>query len=63
VGHVTGVVGEELVASPEEQAVVAELMEPAERLVGTPPLYSPRAAMHDLLSPGEPVDEPEPDEE
>lgn len=39
----------ELVASPEEQAAVMELMEPAERLVGDAPLYAPPAAAQLLL--------------
>lgn len=39
----------ELVALPEEQAAVAELMEPSERLVGDAPLYAPPAAAQLLL--------------
>jgi hypothetical protein len=56
----THMVGAGLVASAQEQAVVAELMEPSERLVGDPPLCEPRAdpgQMLLLVSPGEPDDE------
>jgi hypothetical protein len=58
-------VGVELVASPQEQAAVAELIAPSESLVGRPPLYLPRAAGVLallgvlLLSPTEPADEPD----
>jgi hypothetical protein len=34
----------ELATLPEEQAAVAELMEPSERLVGDAPLYTPPAS-------------------
>jgi hypothetical protein len=56
-----------LVATAEEQAAVAELMAPPERLVGRPPLHVPRAAGLllllglALLSPTEPADEPDND--
>jgi hypothetical protein len=59
IGHVTSAVGDTSVASAQEQAAVAELMEPSESLVGRPPLYLPKALEYILLSPGEPVDEPD----
>lgn len=54
-----------LVATAQEQAAVAELMAPPERLVGRPLLHIPRAAGLLLLlgalvlSPTEPADEPD----
>ena len=52
-----------LVASAQEQAAVAELMTPSERLVADPPLYSPMGveggALLLALSPNEPVDDPD----
>jgi hypothetical protein len=59
--HATITAGREAVASIDEQAAVAELMAPSESLVGRPPLYRPRAIALVLLSPGEPVDEPDDD--
>lgn len=41
--------GRGLVASAQEQAAVAELMEPSESLVARPPLYMPRALFAALL--------------
>jgi hypothetical protein len=57
----TPMVGTGLVASDRELAVVAELMEPSERLVADPPLYSPPASAFVLLvvSPPEPADDPD----
>ena len=60
-------IGTAVVASAQEQAAVAELMEPSESLVGRPSLTLPRLDLMGvgqillavLLSPGEPTDEPE----
>jgi len=59
--HTTRAVGGGLVASAQEQAVVAELMAPSERPVGDPPLFSPTAEpnLHLLISPTDPVDDPD----
>ncbi|MDQ3762798.1 MAG: hypothetical protein M3460_14430 [Actinomycetota bacterium] len=63
VGQVTSAVDRRLVASAQEQAAVAELMEPSESLVGRPPLYLPQPVgelLEVLLtSPVEPVDDPD----
>ena len=59
IGQATSTVSDGLVASVQEQAAVAELMEPSESLVGRPPLYVPTALEELILSPGEPVDEPD----
>ena len=42
-------IGQHLVASVEEQAAVAELMEPSERLVGDAPLYEPPVSQLGIL--------------
>jgi hypothetical protein len=57
----TSTVGTGLVASDQELAAVAELMEPSERLVADPPLYNPPASFAFLLlaSPTEPTDDPD----
>lgn len=59
----THTVGTGLVASGQEQAAVVELMEPSERLVADPPLYSPptSALVLALVSPTEPTDDPDTD--
>ncbi len=69
VRQATSAIGPAVVASAQEQVAVAELMEPAESLVGRPSLTFPRldpmapsgAGVLNLLllSPGEPTDEPE----
>jgi hypothetical protein len=67
VQQATSPVDVELVATTQEQAAVAELMAPPERLVGRPLLHVPRAAGLLLLlgalalSPTEPADEPDDD--
>jgi hypothetical protein len=57
----TPMVGTGSVASDQERAAVTELMEPSERLVADPPLYSPPTSCFFLLliSPPEPVDDPD----
>jgi hypothetical protein len=54
-------VGTGLVASDQELAAVVELMEPSERLVADPPLYSAPTSFCFLLlaSPEEPEDDPD----
>lgn len=52
----------EMTPSAEEQAMVAELMAPSERLVGDPPLYKAMGSgilVEVILSPREPVDDPD----